>query len=157
MDGLAHIQGRHIDEAIGELNTVLSKDPTHPQALYILGVALLDGKSDREGALAAWNKLVQSHPELPELNIVKDHAVTVNDKVKSVVIYFTYVQYYNKKMKEYRYHIELSPNAITRDFNIINIFNLDKPENGKVFYPVKGQKYVYDYIYPGGGILTRRI
>jgi cytochrome c-type biogenesis protein CcmH/NrfG len=53
------------------LNTVLSKQPTHPQALYILGVALLEAKGDREGALAAWNKLVTSHPELPELDVVK--------------------------------------------------------------------------------------
>jgi cytochrome c-type biogenesis protein CcmH/NrfG len=76
--GGALLQGRHIDEAIGELNTVLSKDPTHPQALYILGVALLD-KSDREGALAAWNKLIQSHPELPELNIVRDQIKQVEE------------------------------------------------------------------------------
>jgi hypothetical protein len=91
------------------------------------------------------------------LNIVKDYAEMVNDKVKSIVIDFTYVQYYNKKMKKYRYQIRLSAIAISQDFNIINIFNLDKPENGKVFYPVKGQNYVYDYIYPGGGMLTRRI
>jgi len=77
--GGALLQGRHIDEAIGELNTVLSKEPTHPQALYILGVALLEGKSDRQGALAAWNKLVQAHPELPELNIVKDQIKQVEE------------------------------------------------------------------------------
>jgi cytochrome c-type biogenesis protein CcmH/NrfG len=80
--GGALLQGRHIDEAISELNTALSKDPTHPQALYILGVALLEGKSDRAGALAAWNKLVQSHPELPELNIVKDQIKQVEDMAR---------------------------------------------------------------------------
>ena len=80
--GGALLQGRHIDEAIGELNAVLSKEPTHPQALYILGIALLEGKSDREGALAAWNKLVQSHPELPELNIVKDQIKQVEEMTR---------------------------------------------------------------------------
>jgi len=80
--GGALLQGRHVDEAIGELNTALSKDPTHPQALYILGVALLEGKSDRQGALAAWNKLVQSHPELPELNIVKDQIKQVEEMTR---------------------------------------------------------------------------
>jgi cytochrome c-type biogenesis protein CcmH/NrfG len=79
--GGALLQGRHVDEAIGELNTVLSKDPTHPQALYILGVALLD-KSDREGALAAWNKLIQSHPELPELNIVREQIKQVEEMTR---------------------------------------------------------------------------
>ena len=69
--GGALLQSNRGDEAIRELNTVLSKQPTHPQALYILGVALLEAKGDREGALAAWNKLVTSHPELPELDVVK--------------------------------------------------------------------------------------
>jgi len=69
--GGALLQSNRSDEAIAELNTVLSKQPTHPQALYILGVALLEAKGDREGALAAWNKLVTSHPELPELEVVK--------------------------------------------------------------------------------------
>jgi cytochrome c-type biogenesis protein CcmH/NrfG len=80
--GGALLQGRHIEEALGELNTVLAKDPTHPQALYILGVALLEGKSDREVALAAWNKLVQSHPELPELSIVKDQIKQVEEMTR---------------------------------------------------------------------------
>ena len=31
-----------VDDAIAELKTVLSKESTHPQALYILGVALLE-------------------------------------------------------------------------------------------------------------------
>jgi len=70
--GGALLQGGRVDDAIAELKTVLSKEPTHPQALYVLGVALLNGKNDREGALQVWNALVKSHPELPELSIVKD-------------------------------------------------------------------------------------
>jgi cytochrome c-type biogenesis protein CcmH/NrfG len=77
--GGALLQGRQIEEAIGELKTVLSKDPTHPQALYILGVALLEGKADRTGALAAWNKLVQAHPELPQLDVVKEQIKQIEE------------------------------------------------------------------------------
>lgn len=69
--GGALLQADRVDEAISELKTVLSKEPDHPQALYILGVALLEGKGDREGALSAWNKLVATHPDLPELDVVK--------------------------------------------------------------------------------------
>jgi cytochrome c-type biogenesis protein CcmH/NrfG len=69
--GGALLQGDRVDEAIAELRMVLTKEPTHPQALYILGVALLEGKGDREGALSAWNKLVESHPDLPELDVIK--------------------------------------------------------------------------------------
>jgi hypothetical protein len=36
-----------------------------------MGIALAQGKGDREGAIAAWKKLVETHPELPELDIVK--------------------------------------------------------------------------------------
>jgi cytochrome c-type biogenesis protein CcmH/NrfG len=69
--GGALLQARRVDEAIAELQRVLATEPTHPQALFILGVALIEGKNDREGALASWRKLVASHPELPELEAVK--------------------------------------------------------------------------------------
>jgi len=69
--GGALLQGNQVDEAIKEVKTVLTKQPTHPQALYILGVALLEGKGDREGAVAQWKKLIESHPELPDLDVVR--------------------------------------------------------------------------------------
>jgi cytochrome c-type biogenesis protein CcmH/NrfG len=69
--GGALLQSEQIDEAIRELQAVLRQNPTHPQALFILGVALMEGKNDREGALASWKKLVASHPDLPELDAVK--------------------------------------------------------------------------------------
>jgi cytochrome c-type biogenesis protein CcmH/NrfG len=69
--GGALLQSNRVEEAIGELKTVLSQQADHPQALYILGVALLEGKGDREGALTAWKKLVETHPDLPELDVVK--------------------------------------------------------------------------------------
>jgi cytochrome c-type biogenesis protein CcmH/NrfG len=69
--GGALLQSKQVDEAIKELQAVLVKDPTHPQALFIMGVALMEGKNDREGALASWKKLVAAHPNLPELDAVK--------------------------------------------------------------------------------------
>jgi cytochrome c-type biogenesis protein CcmH/NrfG len=69
--GGALLQSQQIDEAIKELRAVLAKNPTHPQALFILGVALIEGKNDREGALENWKKLVESNPNLPELETVK--------------------------------------------------------------------------------------
>ena len=69
--GGALLQSQQVDEAIKELQTVLAKNPTHPQALFIMGVALVEGKNDREGALASWRKLVTSHPDLPEIDAIK--------------------------------------------------------------------------------------
>ena len=77
--GGALLQSNRVDEAIVELKTALSKNPTHPQALFILGVALLEGKNDREGALAVWNKLVEAHPDLPELDLVKQQIRQVEE------------------------------------------------------------------------------
>jgi len=69
--GGALLQANRVDEAIAELRTVLTTQPTHPQALFILGVALVEGKNDREGALANWRKLVETNPDLPEIEAVK--------------------------------------------------------------------------------------
>jgi len=80
-----------------------------------------------------------------------------SEEVKSIEINFAYNQYFQGKRKLYVYQIALPLAAIRRNYNIINIFNLDKPQNGKAFHPVNGQGYVFDYIYPGGGRLTKRI
>jgi cytochrome c-type biogenesis protein CcmH/NrfG len=69
--GGALLQADRVDDAINELKTVLASQPTHPQALFIMGVALFQGKGDREGAIASWKKLVESHPDLPEIDVVK--------------------------------------------------------------------------------------
>jgi cytochrome c-type biogenesis protein CcmH/NrfG len=77
--GGALLQSQQVDEAIKELNTVLAKNPTHPQALFILGVALIEGKGDREGALVSWRKLVASHPDLPEIETIKKQIQQVEE------------------------------------------------------------------------------
>jgi cytochrome c-type biogenesis protein CcmH/NrfG len=77
--GGALLQARRVDEAIEELLAVTDRAPTHPQALFILGVALIEGKGDREGALAVWKKLVETNPNLPELEAVKRQIQQIED------------------------------------------------------------------------------
>ena len=77
--GGALLQADRVDEAITELKAVLSKESTHPQALYIFSMALLEGKGDREGALTALRKLVETHPELPELNVIKQQIKQIEE------------------------------------------------------------------------------
>ena len=77
--GGALLQANRVDEAITELKAVLSKESTHPQALYIFSMALLEGKGDREGALTALHKLVETHPELPELNVIKQQIKQIEE------------------------------------------------------------------------------
>jgi cytochrome c-type biogenesis protein CcmH/NrfG len=80
--GGALLQSERVDEAINELKTVLSKDPIHPQALFVMGVALARGKGDREGAIASWKKLIETHPELPELDVVREQIKQLEEQTR---------------------------------------------------------------------------
>lgn len=51
-----------VDEAVKELKQVLGLEPKHENALYNLGVILLNDKKDVKGALKAWDTLVSQDP-----------------------------------------------------------------------------------------------
>jgi cytochrome c-type biogenesis protein CcmH/NrfG len=46
------------------LNRALSYDPEDANALFDLGVIKLQGKHDGKGAVAAWQQLLKSNPQL---------------------------------------------------------------------------------------------
>ena len=52
------------DGAIAQLNKALAYDPKDANALFDLGMIRLQGKGDGKGALAAWQKLLKSNPQL---------------------------------------------------------------------------------------------
>ena len=53
-----------VDGAIAELNRALRYDPNNANALFNLGTIRLQGKGDGKGALAAWQQLLKSNPQL---------------------------------------------------------------------------------------------
>ena len=53
-----------VDGAIAQLNQALSYDPKDANALFDLGMIKLQGKRDGKGALAAWQQLLKSNPQL---------------------------------------------------------------------------------------------
>lgn len=53
-----------VDGAIAQLNQALRYDPNDANALFNLGLIRLQGKHDGNGALAAWQKLLKSNPQL---------------------------------------------------------------------------------------------
>jgi cytochrome c-type biogenesis protein CcmH/NrfG len=55
-----------VDGAIAQLNQALSYDPKDANALFDLGMMKMQGKGDGKGALAAWQKLLKSNPQLSE-------------------------------------------------------------------------------------------
>ena len=54
----------NVDGAITELQKSLSYDPKDANTLYNLGIMKLQGKKDAKGALAAWQLLLSSNPQL---------------------------------------------------------------------------------------------
>jgi cytochrome c-type biogenesis protein CcmH/NrfG len=53
-----------VDGALAQLDRALTDDPKDANALFDLGMIRLQGKGDGKGALAAWQKLLKSNPQL---------------------------------------------------------------------------------------------
>jgi len=53
-----------VDGAIAQLNKALSYDPKDANALFDLGTIRLQGKQDGKGAVAAWQELLKTNPQL---------------------------------------------------------------------------------------------
>jgi cytochrome c-type biogenesis protein CcmH/NrfG len=52
------------DGAIAQLNKALSDEPKDANSLFNLGMIKLQGKADGKGALAAWQQLLKSNPQM---------------------------------------------------------------------------------------------
>jgi len=57
-------RGGDVDGAIAQLNTALNDSPRDANALYDLGMIKLQGKGDSKGAVAAWQRLLKTNPDL---------------------------------------------------------------------------------------------
>ena len=53
-----------IDSAIAQLDAALRLDPKDANSLFNLGMIRLQGKRDPKGAIAAWQKLLKTNPDL---------------------------------------------------------------------------------------------
>jgi len=60
--GTAYWYKGDADAAITQFNTVLSYDPTKADTLFNLGIVKWQGKKDAKGAVAAWQKLLDTNP-----------------------------------------------------------------------------------------------
>ena len=59
------------DEALAQYERSLAINATHAQTLFNVGIVRADGKHDYAGATAAWEKLLQTHPDYPAVARVK--------------------------------------------------------------------------------------
>lgn len=53
-----------VDGALAQLKQALEDDPTDANCLFDLGLIRLQGKQDSKGALAAWQQLLKTNPQL---------------------------------------------------------------------------------------------
>ncbi|MGA8438890.1 MAG: tetratricopeptide repeat protein [Candidatus Sulfotelmatobacter sp.] len=60
-----------VDGALAQLNQSLTYDPKHAGTLMNIGIIKWRGKNDIDGAVAAWEKLLQYHPEFPQKDLVQ--------------------------------------------------------------------------------------
>jgi cytochrome c-type biogenesis protein CcmH/NrfG len=54
------------DEALAQFDRSLAIDPKHGQTLFNVGIVKRDGKKDRQGAIAVWERLLAAVPDYPE-------------------------------------------------------------------------------------------
>lgn len=72
----------NVDAALAELSQSLSYDPQHAGTLLNIGIIKWRGKNDVKGAVAAWEKILQYHPDFPQKELVQ-HMITEAQKTKS--------------------------------------------------------------------------
>jgi cytochrome c-type biogenesis protein CcmH/NrfG len=72
----------NVDGALAQLNQSLSYDPKHAGTLLNIGIIKWRGKNDVDGAVAAWEKLLQYHPDFPQKELLQ-HMIAQAQKAKS--------------------------------------------------------------------------
>jgi cytochrome c-type biogenesis protein CcmH/NrfG len=60
--GTAYWYSDNADAAIAEFKRALADEPNKPNALFNLGIVLWQGRVDVDGALSAWQKLLDTNP-----------------------------------------------------------------------------------------------
>ncbi len=58
-------------EAMAEFERALEMDPAHPQALFNMGVVLLESRRDVDGAIRHWERLIAMNPGYPQNAMVQ--------------------------------------------------------------------------------------
>lgn len=76
--------------------------------------------------------------------------------VKSISLEIRYTGLCKENIKSYNYKIVFYKSWFQFDFIILKFYNFDKRKNRKIFFPIKGEKYTYEYDTPNGSMLKIR-
>jgi cytochrome c-type biogenesis protein CcmH/NrfG len=72
-----------VDGALAQLNQSLGYDPKHAGTLMNIGIIKWRGKNDVDGAVAAWEKLLQYHPDFPQKDFVQQMLTQAKQTAKT--------------------------------------------------------------------------
>lgn len=81
-----------------------------------------------------------------------DYNHLLDTSVKSVFLAFNYIEHCKNNQKTYHYEIDLQKGWLTHYYYVLRIYNTDKSKYKKLFTPLEGKSYTYEYDYPGGSI-----
>jgi len=73
-----------VDGALAQLNQSLTYDPKHAGTLMNLGIIKWRGKNDANGAIAAWEQLLQYHPDFPQKDLVQQMLTQAKQSAKNI-------------------------------------------------------------------------
>jgi cytochrome c-type biogenesis protein CcmH/NrfG len=73
--------GGDVDGALSELQNSLKYSPNDVDALFNLGMIKFKGKDDPAGAIAAWQQLLKTHPDLDRKATVEKMIEEANQKI----------------------------------------------------------------------------
>lgn len=85
---------------------------------------------------------------LPEIDFNK----LQSKDVKFIRVEIRYMGLYKTEVKTYNYKINFYKSWLQFDFTVLRIYNLDKKENKKIFFPLEGLQYTYEVDSPNGSI-----
>ena len=72
-----------VDGALAQLNQSLAYDPKHAGTLMNIGIIKWRGKNDADGAVAAWEQLLQYHPDFPQKDLVQQMLTQAKQSAKA--------------------------------------------------------------------------
>jgi tetratricopeptide (TPR) repeat protein len=70
------------DEALAQFDKSLTLDPKHAQTLFNIGIVKRDAKSDPQGAIAAWERLLANVPDYPDAPKVRTMLTELKQKAR---------------------------------------------------------------------------
>lgn len=79
-----------------------------------------------------------------------DYKRITDTGIKTVHLVFNFVEYQSLKQQSYKYEIDLNKGWLQHYYYILRIYNTTKRKYRKLFNVPKGQKFVYEFDYPGG-------